>query len=82
VGPRPEPLVWYQENQHRLRFLHRRLTVRPGVTGLAQLKYRFAGKVQSHQERVTADIYYVENLSLMLDLRIVLRSLFMLVKRG
>jgi lipopolysaccharide/colanic/teichoic acid biosynthesis glycosyltransferase len=77
VGPRPEPPEWYRKNQHSLRFLHRRLTVRPGITGIAQLKYRFYESHKMLPERIKYDIFYSENSSINLDLRIILRSVFL-----
>lgn len=80
VGPRPEPPEWYREFQHRLRFLHRRVVVRPGITGIAQLKYRYYESHKIIQERVKYDIFYSENISINLDLRIILRSIFIFFK--
>ena len=51
--------------------------MRPGISGLAQVKYRFDFSQQFTKERVKFDIYYVENMSLSMDLRIVLRSLLL-----
>jgi len=80
VGPRPEPPEWYRKYQHRLRFLHRRVMVRPGITGIAQLKYRYFESYKLIQERVKYDIFYGENISINLDLRIILRSIFVFFK--
>jgi lipopolysaccharide/colanic/teichoic acid biosynthesis glycosyltransferase len=80
VGPRPEPPEWYRKFQHRLRFLHRRVMVRPGITGIAQLKYRYFESHKMIQERVKFDIFYGENISINLDLRIILRSIFVFFK--
>ncbi|MCB0269534.1 MAG: sugar transferase [Calditrichaeota bacterium] len=79
VGPRPEPLCWYREFSGKLRLLHRRLMVRPGITGLAQMKYRFESSQTDMRERLKYDIFYSENISLNLDLRILLRSLLILL---
>jgi UDP-GlcNAc:undecaprenyl-phosphate GlcNAc-1-phosphate transferase len=82
VGPRPEPLAWYQEYSSVIRFSHRRITVRPGLTGLAQVKYHYELSQKSLQEWVKYDMYYTENLSLRMDLGILIRTLFMVfVKR-
>lgn len=82
VGPRPEPLAWYQEYSSVIRFSHRRITVRPGLTGLAQVKYHYELSQKSLQEWVKFDMYYTENLSLRMDLGILFRTLFMVfVKR-
>ncbi len=77
VGPRPESPEWYRKNQHRLQFLHRRLMVRPGITGIAQFKYRFFASHKMLRERLKYDIFYSENISINLDLRIILRSIFL-----
>ncbi|MGH1363087.1 MAG: sugar transferase [Calditrichia bacterium] len=81
VGPRPESLDWYRTNQHKLQFLHRRLMVRPGVTGLAQVRYRFNESQKVLKERLKVDIFYAENISLMLDVRVMLRSLLLIVHK-
>ncbi len=81
VGPRPESPEWYRQHQGRLRFLHRRLMVRPGITGLAQVKYRFESSQTELTERLKYDIYYSETISLSLDVRIMLRSFLLLMKK-
>ena len=82
VGPRPEPLEWYRRYQHQFRFLHRRVMVRPGITGMAQYKYRFDASQKMHQERLKFDIFYGENISLNLDLRIIIRSIFLFLRKS
>ena len=79
VGPRPEPIEWYQEFSSRLPFLHRRVTIRPGLTGLAQVKYHYELSQKALEEWIKYDIFYTENLSLRMDLRIILRSFLMLL---
>ncbi len=81
VGPRPEPVEWYHQNYEKLRFLHRRLIIRPGFTGLAQVKYRFESSQQKLQERINSDIYYIENMSIGLDIRIILRSVLLFFRK-
>jgi lipopolysaccharide/colanic/teichoic acid biosynthesis glycosyltransferase len=81
VGPRPEPVEWYQENSDKIRFLHRRISVRPGITGLAQVKYHFEISQKVLQEWIKYDIYYIENMALRIDLGIFARTpLLMLLK--
>jgi UDP-N-acetylmuramyl pentapeptide phosphotransferase/UDP-N-acetylglucosamine-1-phosphate transferase/lipopolysaccharide/colanic/teichoic acid biosynthesis glycosyltransferase len=74
AGPRPEAMDWYRKYQKKLRLLHRRVLVRPGFTGLAQVKYRYEISQKIMQERLKYDIFYVDNMSLNLDLRIMIRS--------
>ena len=64
VGPRPHPVDDYQlyDLEHR-----RRLEVRPGITGLWQVKAR---RDPSFQTNMALDLAYIENWSLWLDLKI------------
>ncbi|MBO4791200.1 MAG: sugar transferase [Clostridia bacterium] len=75
VGPRPflkKYLPLYNEEQNR------RHEVRPGMTGLAQTKGR---NLVDWQERFRYDVYYVDHLSFMLDLKIVFKTLSTVLKR-
>ena len=75
VGPRPEipEMLPYYSNEQLLKF-----TVRPGITGLAQISGR--GRL-SFQETVKLDVEYVKRRSLLLDLKIVFLTLYKLVTR-
>lgn len=79
VGPRPEPVEWYREYSAAIRFLHRRVSIRPGLTGLAQVKYHFELSQKLLQEWIKYDIYYVENMSLRMDLGIFIRTMILLI---
>jgi lipopolysaccharide/colanic/teichoic acid biosynthesis glycosyltransferase len=81
VGPRPEPVEWFDKFRNDIRFIHRRLAIRPGLTGLGQVKYHYEMSTRILKERVRFDIYYIENLSLRMDFRILLRTLFLLFKK-
>ncbi|MCX5895529.1 MAG: sugar transferase [Proteobacteria bacterium] len=75
VGPRPTLL--YQVEQYS-DFQKKRLLVRPGITGWAQINGRNA---IGWEERIKLDVWYVENWSLWLDLKIMLRTIRVIVKR-
>jgi lipopolysaccharide/colanic/teichoic acid biosynthesis glycosyltransferase len=76
VGPRPSP---YKENQFCPPWREARLSVRPGITGLWQVKRtRQAG--QDFQEWIRYDIEYVENASFWLDVMIIARTVVAIVK--
>ncbi|OPX35248.1 hypothetical protein B1H10_01685 [candidate division KSB1 bacterium 4484_188] len=81
VGPRPESAEWYREYQNSLRFIYSRVMVRPGLTGLAQVKYRYELLLKILQERIKYDIFYIENMTLRLDFRILLRTLLLVFRR-
>jgi lipopolysaccharide/colanic/teichoic acid biosynthesis glycosyltransferase len=77
VGPRPErPEVIQAKGLNQLVPGYRhRLRVKPGVTGLAQCQLPPDSDVTSVRHKVVYDLYYVENMSLSLDLRIMLATL-------
>lgn len=75
VGPRPlllEYLPLYSEEQQR------RHDVKPGMTGWAQMKER---RDTTWRERLSLDVWYVENRSLWLDLKILATTIFKMIKR-
>ena len=74
VGPRPLPIAYlplYDENQRR------RHEVRPGLTGLAQIHGR---NRLSWEDRFAYDVWYVDHLSIFLDLKIILRTASVVVR--
>ena len=76
VGPRPklvQDLVFYNEEQNR------RSEVRPGLTGLAQANGR---NLNSWAETFKYDIYYVENCSLWLDIKIIFKTALKIIKKA
>lgn len=78
VGPRPErPEVIQSKGLDRLvpGYKHR-LLVKPGVTGLAQVQLPADTDVTSVRYKVVYDLYYVQNQSLLLDLRLLLATIF------
>jgi len=75
IGPRPT--LAYQVEQYN-DFQRKRLLVRPGVTGLAQVNGRNS---LSWPERIEYDVKYVENYSLMLDFKILLKTFLVIFKQ-
>ncbi|KXZ40580.1 exopolysaccharide biosynthesis polyprenyl glycosylphosphotransferase [Alkalithermobacter thermoalcaliphilus JW-YL-7 = DSM 7308] len=71
VGPRPErPVFTYQFNEEIPGFINR-LAVKPGLTGWAQVN---GGYEMTPKEKLQADMYYIRNRSLMLDIYIILKT--------
>ena len=73
VGPRPErPILTYKFNEEIPGFVNR-LQVKPGLTGWAQVT---GGYELSPKEKLEKDMYYIENQSLWLDLKIIFKTIF------
>lgn len=78
VGPRPHMLEHTHQYRAQIDSFMVRHFVKPGITGLAQIKGLRGEIVQQEdmEARIAADVYYIENWSLLLDLRIVLTTFF------
>ncbi len=74
VGPRPERPHFVQELRTFIPFYDLRHTVRPGITGWAQTCFQYAASLEDSHMKLQYDLYYVKNLSLGLDFRILLRT--------
>jgi lipopolysaccharide/colanic/teichoic acid biosynthesis glycosyltransferase len=74
VGPRPEQPRYVSTLEQRLPYYQLRHLVRPGLTGWAQVKYGYAGSERDALEKLQYDFYYLGHQSLMLDLRIIART--------
>jgi lipopolysaccharide/colanic/teichoic acid biosynthesis glycosyltransferase len=75
VGPRPEQPHLVTELSEKLPFYRLRHLVRPGLTGWAQVKYRYAGTEIEALEKLQYEFFYLRRQSLALDVRIVGRTL-------
>jgi lipopolysaccharide/colanic/teichoic acid biosynthesis glycosyltransferase len=75
VGPRPERphFVWQLEKE--IPYYSLRMVVRPGITGWAQVGYRYGATVEDSLEKLRYDLFYIKNSSFGLDLWIILRTI-------
>lgn len=74
VGPRPERPVFVQDLRRIIPYYDLRHTVRPGITGWAQVKFRYGASEEDAHMKLQYDLYYVKRLSLALDMRILART--------
>lgn len=72
VGPRPEREFYIQQIVQRAPHYLHLLSVRPGITSLGQVKYGYAENVDQMIERLKFDILYIENRSLLMDIKILI----------
>ncbi len=67
VGPRPERPEFIEWLKHEIPFYNLRHTVRPGITGWAQIRYKYGNSVEDAKEKLRYDLFYIKNMSPGLD---------------
>lgn len=82
VGPRPERPEFDEQLEREVPFYRARRAVRPGLTGWAQVQYRYGNTMADALRKVEYDLYYIKNESLYLDLLILLRTVAVVLKLG
>lgn len=80
VGPRPERKFFIDQIvQHAPHYVHLQ-RVRPGITGYGQVKYGYAENVEQMVARIRFDLLYIENMSLMMDFRILIHTILIVIQ--
>lgn len=74
VGPRPIREHFAKIIEKEIPFYSIRFSVRPGITGWAQVNYDYGGTVEGHIEKFQYDLYYLKHASLLLDLFIIFKT--------
>ena len=83
VGPRPERPHFVETLRLVIPYYDERHAVRPGITGWAQVKFGYGSTIEDSERKLQFDLYYMKNMSLLLDLAIVLETFkVMLLGRG
>jgi sugar transferase (PEP-CTERM system associated) len=82
-GPRPERPEFVEWLSREIPYHHLRHLVRPGITGWAQVRYRYGSSLEDAKEKLRYDLYYIKNMSLSLDLLILFHTFkIVLLGRG
>jgi len=79
VGPRPERPYFVEKLSKEIPLYKRRLKVRPGVTGWAQVKHKYDETIEDVKTKLRYDLFYIENMSLRMDLKILFRTIFVVI---
>jgi lipopolysaccharide/colanic/teichoic acid biosynthesis glycosyltransferase len=74
VGPRPERPFFVDQLEKEIPYYTQRLSVKPGITGWAQVNYHYASTTEDAIEKLQLELYYIKNMSLLLDLFIILKT--------
>jgi sugar transferase (PEP-CTERM system associated) len=74
VGPRPERPVFCEMLSEKIPFFNLRHSVRPGLTGWAQVRFRYSANLEDSKGKLELDLFYLKNLSLFVDVAILFET--------
>ena len=75
IGPRPERPEFVQKLNQAIPFYNERHLVKPGLTGWAQISYRYGMSEDDSLKKLQYDLYYIKNRSFVLELAIILKTI-------
>ncbi|GIV62484.1 MAG: undecaprenyl-phosphate glucose phosphotransferase [Rhodothermaceae bacterium] len=75
VGPRPERPYFVEKLAREIPLYRRRHRVKPGITGWAQVKWKYDESLEDVRQKVKFDLFYIENMSLRMDFKILFRTI-------
>ena len=83
VGPRPERPEFVKALSEQIPYYRQRHSVRPGITGWAQINYKYGDTLEDTMTKLEYDLFYIKNMSVRLDSYIIFHTLkAMLLSRG
>ena len=81
VGPRPERDFFVDQLKKKIPYYQLRLKVKPGLTGWAQIKHNYDRSLEDVREKLKYDLYYIENMSLKMDFKILIATVFVVLEQ-
>ena len=81
VGPRPERPVFVEELAEKIPYFRQRHIVKPGLTGWAQISYRYGASFEDSVQKLQYDLFYIKNQSLLFDLSILFNTVKIVILR-
>jgi exopolysaccharide biosynthesis polyprenyl glycosylphosphotransferase len=81
VGPRPERPFFVRQLSEQIPLYSRRLKVRPGITGWAQVKHKYDETLEDVKAKLQYDLFYIENISIRMDMKILLNTVYSVLAR-
>ncbi|MFC2149978.1 sugar transferase [Calditrichota bacterium] len=82
VGPRPERPHFVDQFRHQIPLYERRLRVRPGITGWAQIRHKYDETIDDVRERAKYDLFYIDHISIGLDIKIIIATAVKVIRRS
>jgi sugar transferase (PEP-CTERM system associated) len=80
VGPRPERPHFVEQLKQSIPFYPLRHTVKPGLTGWAQVRHPYGASIEDAQEKLRYDLYYIKNMSLLFDISVMFRTIAVILR--
>jgi len=79
IGPRPERPFFVEQLKIEIPYYYKRLSVKPGITGWAQIKHKYDSSLEDVKTKLQYDFYYIENMSLKLDFKIMINTIIVVM---
>jgi len=79
VGPRPERPFFVNKLKQEIPYYYKRYTVKPGITGWAQIKHKYDASLEDVKAKLQYDFYYIENMSIKLDFKILINTAIVVI---
>jgi exopolysaccharide biosynthesis polyprenyl glycosylphosphotransferase len=79
VGPRPERPYFVEQLKAEIPYYYKRMSIKPGITGLAQVKHRYDRSLDDVRVKLNYDFFYIENMSLRLDFKILVNTIIIIL---
>jgi sugar transferase (PEP-CTERM system associated) len=74
VGPRPEREFFVKDLEKVIPYYGERFSVKPGVTGWAQVNYPYGDSVEDAKEKLNYDLFYIKNMTILMDLMVIMKT--------
>ena len=81
IGPRPDYYAHALIFKDRIKEYHLRYVIKPGISGLSQVRLGYANGLGETRKKVIVDLYYIENVSFLMDVKILLSTILVIIRR-
>lgn len=81
VGSRPEQIAFVRDFEQKIPYYSYRHVLKPGLTGWAQIMYKYSSNLEEVKTKLTYDLYYLKNRTIFMDLRIILQTIETIIWR-
>jgi lipopolysaccharide/colanic/teichoic acid biosynthesis glycosyltransferase len=80
IGPRPDYYVHALDYLKNVKGYRERHTIRPGITGLSQIRLGYVDSLEATSKKASIDNYYIQNVGYIIELKIILNTIFIIIR--